>query len=330
MTDLAPHLSTFLQQHLPEVRRFSYHTVQSYTDCFRLLVPYVAERKKCRPCKLKIQHFSASLITDFLESLASQRGNSVNTRNIRLAAIKSFFRYLEYSDPSCLNIALQVLAIPQKQTDKPLIDWLDSSEMQAVLDAPDVTTVFGLRDRAMLHLCYATGLRVSELITLTLDSFSSPSFDSIRISGKGRRERELPLWNETQEALQAWFQVRPLPNYCFVFFNTKGQALSTDGFAYILKKHVKTAAKSCSSLNAKRITPHVLRHSSAMAVLHSTRDVRKVSLWLGHASIKSTEAYLRASPVEKLEILEATSPPSIKPGAYPGVQDELMKLLSGE
>ena len=329
MTDLAPHLSTFLRQYLTEVRHFSRHTVQSYTDCFRLLVLYVAERMSCRPCKLKIEHFSATLVTDFLESLQTQRNNSVSTRNIRLAAIKSFFHYLECREPICLEISLQIQAIPQKRTDKPLIDWLDSNEMQAILDAPDTAAVFGLRDRAMLHLCYAAGLRVSELTTLTLDCFPNPRMETVRISGKGRRERELPLWKQTQDVLQSWLQVRPVPNHCFVFFNTKGHALSTDGFTYILNKHVATATQTCRSLSAKRITPHVLRHSSAMAVLHSTGDIRKVSLWLGHSSIKSTEAYLRTSPAEKLEILKATAPPSIKPGNFVGVEDDLMKLLNG-
>ena len=191
MTDLAPHLSTFLQHYLPNVRQFSRHTVQSYTDCFRLLVLYVSKRKKIRPVKLKIEHFSATMVTEFLETLETERNNTASTRNIRLAAIKSFFRYLEYREPGCLELALQIRAIPQKRTDKPLIDWLDANEMQALLDAPNTATVFGLRDRAMLYLCYAAALRASELLSLRLDSFTSPQMDTVRIMGKGRREREL-------------------------------------------------------------------------------------------------------------------------------------------
>ena len=184
MTDLAPHLTAFLQQHLPNERRFSRHTVQSYTECFRLLVLYAAEQIKARPCALKIEHFTVALLVAFLEALEKGRNNSVSTRNNRLAAIKSFFRYLEYRVPSCLDHALQVRAIPQKRADKPLIDWLDRTEMQAILDAPDTATVAGLRDRAMLHLCYAAGLRVSELTGLTLDSLSGPGLETIRILGK--------------------------------------------------------------------------------------------------------------------------------------------------
>lgn len=330
MTDLAPHLSAFLQEYLPNVRRCSRHTLQSYTECFRLLVPYAAEQVKTRPCELKIEHFTGALLAAFLNSLEKDRNNSVSTRNVRLATIKSFFRYLEPRVPSCLNLALQVRALPQKTVDKPLIDWLDRTEMQAILDAPDPITVAGLRDRAMLHLCYAAGLRVSELTTLTMDSLSGPQLETIRVLGKGRRERELPLWKETRTVLQRWLDVRPSTSNEYLFLNARGRAMSTDGFAYVLQKHVATAGKAVASINAKRVTPHVLRHSAAMAILHATGDIRKVSLWLGHADIRTTEMYVRASPAEKLEILEANTPPSIRPGSFPGVRDSLMALLGGK
>ena len=331
MIDLAPHLIAFLNQYLPLERRFSRHTVQSYTVCFRLLVPYAASRTGVRPCRLKIEHLTVPLLVTFLESLETDRENTVGTRNIRLAAIKSFFRYLEYRVPNCLDLALQVSAIPQKQTDKPLIDWLDGNEMQAILDAPETGTVAGLRDRAMLHVCYAAGLRVSELTTLTLDSLSGPQLEYIRIMGKGRRERELPLWKETKTVLNEWLDVRPVVNNRYLFLNARGRALSTDGFAYILKQHVATAAKALPSLKDKQVTPHVIRHSTAMTVLHATRgDIRKVSLWLGHADIKTTEVYLRASSTEKLEILAANAPPSIRPGTFSGAKDELMRALGGK
>ncbi len=330
MTDLAPLLSAFLQQYLPDTRHFSRHTVQSYTDCFRLLVLHVSKRQKVRPCKLKIEHLSATAVMDFLVSLETERDNAISTRNIRLAAIRSFFRYLEYREPGCLEIAMQIRAIPQKRTKKPLIDWLDSHEMQAILDAPNTASVSGLRDRAMLHLCYAAALRVSELVSLRMDHFPTPQLETVRIAGKGRRERELPLWKQTRTALQDWLQVRPVPNHSHVFFNARGKTLSSEGFAYILKQHVATAAHSCHSLEDKRVTPHVLRHASAMAVLHSTRDIRKVALWLGHSDVKTTETYLRANLVEKQEILSATTPPSIKPGSFRRSGDKLMRILGAE
>ena len=329
MTDLAPHLTAFLQDYLPNERRFSRHTLQGYTDCFRLLVLYAAKKKKIRPCVLKIEHFTVALLLAFLESLEKERNNSVSTRNIRLAAIKSFFRYLEYRLPNCLDHALQVRAIPHKRTDKPLIDWLDRTEMQAILDAPDTATVAGLRDRAMLHLCYAAGLRVSELTGLTLDSLSGPRIETIRILGKGRRDRELPLWKETKTILNAWLDVRPPLDNRYLFLSARGRAMSTDGFAYILKQHVATAMQAVPSLQAKRVTPHVIRHSTAMTILHATGDIRKVSLWLGHANLKTTELYLHANPAEKLGILDANVPPSIRKGSFPGAKDSLMSILGG-
>lgn len=330
MTDLAPHLAAFLREYLPNERSFSRHTVQSYTECFRLLVLYAAKQTKVRPCVLKIEHLTVPLLVDFLDSLEKDRNNSVGTRNNRLAAIRSFFRYLEYRVPSCLDLALQVRAIPQKRADKPLIDWLDRTEMQAILDAPDTTTVAGLRDRAMLHLCYAAGLRVSELTALTLDSFSGPQLETVRILGKGRRERVLPLWKETKTVLNEWLDVRPAVNNRHLFLNARSRAMSADGFAYILNQHVGTARCLLPSLKTKRVTPHVIRHSTAMTILHATGDIRKVSIWLGHADLKTTEVYLRASPAEKLEVLAANTPPSIRPGNFPGVQDSLMALLRGK
>ena len=246
MTNLAPHLSAFLQVHLPSERRFSPHTLLSYTECFRLLVVFMSERLGIRPCNLTIEHFTVTLLTAFLEHLETDRKNGVGTRNVRLAAIKSFYRYLECRVPGCLDLALQVRAIPAKTADRPLVDWLGQTEIQAILDAPDPSTRPGLRDRAMLHLCYAAGLRVSELTTLTLDSLSGPGLETVRIMGKGRRERELPLWKETRTVLDHWLAVRPAVRSRHLFLNARGGAMSTDGFSYILKRHVATAARKRS------------------------------------------------------------------------------------
>ena len=178
-----------------------------------------AEQCQVRPCQLQVEHLTAPRVVSFLERLQRQRGNSAATGNIRLAAIRSFFRYLEYRVPQCLDLALQIRAIPQKRTEKPLIDWLERSEIQALLDAPDPATTDGRRDRAMLHLCYAAGLRVAELTALTLDSLSYPALDRVRIVGKGRRERELPLWNTTKTALHQWLDVRPPVSHRCLFVN---------------------------------------------------------------------------------------------------------------
>ena len=283
-----------------------------------------------RPCNLKIEHLTVALLLAFLETLERDRGNSVGTRNVRLAAIKSFFRYVEFRVPDCLELAMQVRAIPQKVADKPLIDWLEQTEMQAILGAPDPAKIDGLRDRAMLHLCHCAALRVSELTTLTLDSLSGPRLETIRIMGKGRRERELPLWRETRTVLNRWLDVRPAVANRYLFLNAQGRAMGTEGFAYLLRKHVATAAETVPSIKTKRVTPHVIRHSSAMAILHATKDIRKVSLWLGHANIRTTEMYVHASQAERLGILAAGTPPSVRPGTFPGVGDSLLEMLKGK
>ena len=205
------------------------------------------------------------------------------TRNVRLAAIKSFFRFLEYRQPAALEQIRRVLAIPFKKTDTRLVPYLLREELQAVLDAPDPATRDGIRDRAMLHLAVCAGLRVSELTGLKIDDIDLPSM-SIRVLGKGRRERTLPLWKPTAAALRAWLAIRGQVATPEVFVNARGEPLSRWGFAYLLKQHVATAARKQPGLDKKRISPHVLRHTCAMIVLQATQDIRKVSLWLGHAT----------------------------------------------
>ncbi len=197
-----------------------------------------------------------------------------------------------------------------------------------MLDTPDPRTRLGTRDRAMLHLTYAGGLRVSELVTLQLGDFPDRSLSTMHIMGKGRRERVLPLWKETQIALRAWLAIRPQAEVAEIFLNANGQPMTRDGFAFRLAEHVKTAATKQPSILGKRVTPHVLRHSCAMHTLAATGDIRKVALWLGHASIQSTETYLRADPEEKLQILAAHGAPAIKPGRFKPPSDALITMLT--
>ena len=328
MTALAPHLSAFLREHLPRERAVSPHTVKTYTNCFVLLVRFAADRLKRRPTDLAVEDFGTDLILAFLDHVEVGRGSCVRTRNGRLAAIRSFFRYIEYRVPACLDQALRVRSIPSKKTDKALIDYLDRAEIKALLDAPDPRTRLGTRDRAMLHLAYACGLRVSELVSLQLRDFPDRSLSTVHIMGKGRRERVLPLWKETQSALRAWLAIRPDVEVAEVFLNAKGVPMTRDGFAFRLFEHVKAAANTQPSLLRKRVTPHVLRHSCAMHTLAATGDIRKVALWLGHASIQSTETYLRADPEEKLQILAAHGAPAIKPGRFKPPSDALITMLT--
>ncbi|EDL49455.1 phage integrase [Erythrobacter sp. SD-21] len=243
MTALAPHLTAFLREHLPRERAVSPHTVKTYANCFVLLVRFASDRLKRRPTDLEIEDFGTDMIMAFLGHVEVERGSCVRTRNGRLAAIRSFFRYIEYRVPACLDQALRVRSIPSKKANKTLIDYLDRAEIKALLDAPDPRTRLGTRDRAMLHLTYAAGLRVSELVSLQLRDFPDRSLSTVHIMGKGRRERVLPLWKETQSALRAWLVIRPETEVAEVFLNANGQPITRDGFAFRLAKHVNAAAK---------------------------------------------------------------------------------------
>jgi site-specific recombinase XerD len=327
MTALAPSLAAFLREHLPCERNASPHTVASYAHAFSLLLRYAANRLGRRPTELNIEDLDPDLILGFLSHVEQDRGNTARSRNARFAAIRSFFRYLEYKVPACLEQALRVRSLPMKKTDKALIDYLTRDEMNALLAAPDPTTVAGLRDRAMLHLTYAAGLRVSELLALQMGDFSDRSLSTVRVLGKGRRERVLPLWKETQTVLRAWIAVRPSVQVQELFVNREGQPLSRDGFAHRLAVHVAAAERKRPTLAEKRVTPHVLRHSCAMHTLEATGDIRKVSLWLGHASVQSTEAYLRVDPAEKLAILASNAAPTVPKGRF-RTPDRLLAMLA--
>jgi site-specific recombinase XerD len=214
-----------------------------------------------------------------------------------------------------------------KKTDETLVAHLGLEEIQALLDAPDPRTSSGTRDRAVLHIAFAAGLRVSELIGLRLDHVDQRNWATIHVMGKGRRERILPLWKETAMALKAWISIRPPTAEPELFLNGVGRAMTRSGFAYILAKHAAAAAKAHPSIAEKRVTPHVLRHSCAMHTLQATRDIRQVSLWLGHASLQSTEIYLRADPTEKLEALGVMTSPILKPGRF-RAPDKVLSMLN--
>lgn len=328
MTPLAPDLSAFLQNHLPHERGASPNTIASYAHAFTLLLRFAAARFKRQPSDLMIEDLDVGLVRAFLEHVENGRDNTARSRNARLSAIKAFFRFVEHRQPACLEQAMMIRALPVKRTDTRLIDYLTREEIRALLAAPDIRTRGGLRDRAMLHLAYAAGLRASELLAMRMEDFPDRSLSSIRVLGKGRRERILPLWKETQAALRAWLAVRPGGQGPELFLSRDGKRMSRDGFAYRLQLHVVKASKTVPSIAGKSVTPHVLRHSCAMHTLQATGDVRKVALWLGHASIQTTEMYLRADPTEKLALLDAHHAPLIKPGRFREPSDKLMAALA--
>jgi len=326
MTMLATQLGAFLREHLPRERKASPHTCETYAYAFQLLVCFAANHLSTRPSQLAIEHLDVPLILAFLKYIEAERGCSARTRNARLAAIHSFFRFLEYRLPSCLEQARQVGAIPMKKTDQALVRHLGREEIRALLDAPDPRSASGLRDRAMLHLAFAAGLRVSELVGLRLDQLERGSTPCIHVMGKGRRERILPLWKETACAITAWLKIRAPGADPEIFLNASGHAMTRSGFEYILAKHVAVATKSQPSIAGKQVTPHVLRHSCAMHMLQATGDMRKVALWLGHASLDSTEIYTRADPTEKLEALATMTPLGLQRGKFQ-TPDKLMAML---
>lgn len=247
MTPIAPHIEAFLREHLSRHRGASQHTCDSYAYSFQLLFEFAARRLKVAPAALALEQLDARLIRDFLEHLEDTRRNAPETRNVRLAAIKSFFRFLEYREPAALDQIRRVLAIPFKKTDTRLVPYLVRDEVQALLDAPDPATREGIRDRAMLHLAICAGLRVSELTAPQIgDVTVSPM--SIQVRGKGRRERSMPLWKTTATALRAWLSVRGTPAVPEVFVTRRGQAISRWGFAYLLRQHAKGASQRCPQL----------------------------------------------------------------------------------
>ncbi len=328
MTAIAPHITAFFEQRLPIERRASENTRDSYAYAFQLLLTFASKRLKVPPSRLVLEQIDALLVVDFLNDLETTRGNGASSRNVRLAAIKSFMRFMEYRVPSALEQIRRILAIPAKKAESRLIRHLTAEEMQAILDAPDPTGWSGIRDRAMVHLCYAGGLRVSELIGLRLDDLKFQPHANVLVHGKGRKERCLPLWKTTTAALRAWLAVRgtaPVPE---LFVSGRGESLTRSGFEYILRKHVRTARQRSPSLAEKHVSPHVLRHTCALTVLQATKDLRKVSLWLGHAHMQTTEMYTRADPSVKLETLESVMPPKLRSGRFKPTDKLIVSLTS--
>jgi len=327
MNALVTHVSVFLRERLPLERGASERTCETYALALRLFFEFAAQQLKIRPSALTLEQLDAPLVLDFLSHLETQRHNSPATRNLRLAAIRAFMHFIEYREPAALAQVNRILAIPIKRTDSPLVDYLTATEMQALLDAPVPTTRDGIRDRAMLHLAYAAGLRVSELISLRLEHLTFEPRLCIQVLGKGRRQRTLPLWQETTQAVRSWLAIRPAAQAAEVFLNARGMRMTRSGFEYVLRNHVHTARQHCPSIASKRVSPHVLRHSCAMMILQATRDIRKVALWLGHASIQTTEMYLRADTATLLETMNATTPPALRKGHF-RPPDQLIALLN--
>jgi site-specific recombinase XerD len=327
MTPIASHVSEFLRIRLPLERNASLHTRMTYSHAFALLFEFASLRLHRSPSKIDLEQIDSNLVMAFLDHLESKRANGISTRNARLAAIKSLFRYIEHRVPSALDQVRRILAIPTKRSTSRLVGYLTRDEAQAILNAPDATPT-GLRDRAMLHVAVATGIRVSELVGLRIVDLVLQPQPVLDVYGKGRRQRRLPLWRETATALRRWLRARPRDTETDrLFLNDRGAPLTRSGFAYLLAKYVAAAASTCAGLGSKRVSPHVLRHTCAMITLQATKDVRKVALWLGHAHLSTTEIYLRADPTEQLDALAKVAPFGLRPGRFKNA-DTLMATLT--
>jgi integrase/recombinase XerD len=306
--DFSSLLQSFFTDRLMHQRQASPHTIASYRDTFRMLLAFVEQRLKKAPSTLRLEDLDVSFVGAFLAHLEKERGNTARSRNVRLAALHSFFRYVALHDPVHVALAQRVLAIPAKRYHRKQIQFLTRPEIEVLIGAPDQNTRAGRRDRTLLLVAVQTGLRLSELIGLRCEDVVLGVGAHVRCTGKGRKERCTPLRKETAAALRAWILDRNGQPGDPVFPNGRGRVLSSDGVEYILAKHVATARQRYPGLQKKRITPHVLRHTAAMELLQSGVDRSVIALWLGHESMETTQIYLHADLELKERALAKTSP----------------------
>jgi len=305
---LAPHVQAFFTHHLCQHKQASPQTIASYRDTFRLFLTFVKDTTGREPAALQVSDLDAPLVLHFLDYLEQQRGNTVRSRNMRLAALRTFVRFLALRAPESLALATRVLAIPIKLADKKLIAALTRPEVEALLAAPDRSGWIGRRDHALLLTLYNSGARVSEVTTLQRHQvcLGPPTF--LQLTGKGRKERTVPLWPHTSRTLQAWFAELGEKGGQIAFPNTRGRPLSRDGVAHLLQRATAKAVTGCPSLRTKKVTPHVVRHTTALHLLQAGVDIAVIALWLGHESIETTHVYLEIDLAHKEQALHKLAP----------------------
>lgn len=327
MSALAPVLQAFFTDRLQQQRGASQNTIAAYRDNFRLLLAFAKRELNKAPSELDLSDLDAPFITRFLSHLEKERGNGARTRNARLAAVHSFFLYVSFREPSHAALIKRVLAIPHKRAEKKLIAFLTRPELEALLASPDQSMESGRRDHAILLLAIQTGLRVSELIHLRLEDVKlDRSGAHVRCRGKGRKERVTPLTTQTTRSLRAYLRDRHAAPDSPVFLSRSGTQMSRDAVERLIEKHRTRAAKDCPTLSKKRVSPHVLRHTSAMLLLESGIDRSVIALWLGHESIETTEVYLHANLATKERAIAKTAPLGVRQKRYrPG--DRLLGFL---
>jgi len=322
----APLLESYFTRRLQQQRRASPNTIAAYRDTFRLLLGYVHDNHGTAPAELLLADLNADRIAAFLQHLEAVRGNNVRTRNARLAAIHSFFRYAALEEPTHAAMIQRVLAIPQKRAEKKVVQFLRRDEMDAMLTAPDRGTRLGRRDHALMLIAVQTGLRVSELIGLLWKDIVFGTGAHVRCLGKGRKERCTPLTHQGVDALRRWKQELSPNADDPVFPSARGGHLSRDAVERLLRKHARAAASACTSLESKRVPPHMLRHTNAVDLLQSGVDCSVIALWLGHESTRTTQVYLAADLATKERAIARTAPHGTAAGRYKP-PDKLMAFL---
>jgi integrase/recombinase XerD len=316
MSSLAPTLEAFFTDRLLRQRRVSPNTVASYRDTFRLLLTFAQNKTGKPPTRLQLEDLDAHLIAAFLDQLETERGNSTRTRNIRLAAVRSFFHYAALRHPEHASVIQRVLAIPTKRSDRRIVTFLTPEEVKTLLASPDRTTWAGRRDHALLLTAAQTGLRISETIGLTRGDVQLGPGAHLRAFGKGRKERVAPLTSQTAAVIRAWMQESKGQPADALFPSRDGGPLTRDAIERRLAKHVATAQHTCPTLQSKRVTMHVLRHTAAMMLLNAGIDTTTIALWLGHEQERTTRVYLHADLGLKQRVLDQATPPNGRPGRY--------------
>ena len=326
MTLLAPALQAFFTDRLITQRNSSPQTIAAYRDTFRLLLRFAREQTGKQPFELDLDDLDAPLIGAFLTHLEHDRGNSPRTRNARLGAIHSFYRFAALEHPEHAATIARVMAIPTKRHERNTVSYLDLDEIKALLAAPDRNTWLGRRDHTLLLVMIQTGVRVSELVGLRVRDVHLGTGAHIRVTGKGRKKRATTLTGETVAILSGWLNERGADPADPVFPTRQGQPLSRYTIGAVLARHADNAAASCPSLTAKRVTPHTLRHTNAMLLRAKGVDIATIALWLGHESTQTTHIYEHADPALKEQAIARTAPLGTKPGRY-RPSDTLLKFL---
>jgi site-specific recombinase XerD len=328
MSALAPTLQAFFTERLIGQRQASPNTVAAYRDTMRLLLCFAAQRAGKQPSQLQIEDLDAPLVGEFLDHLEHERGNGVRTRNARLAAIRSLFRFAALRHPEHAAAIERVLAIPPKRFERSLVTFLSEPELDALLAAPDLGTWTGRRDHALLMLAAQTGLRASELTGLDCGDAQLGKGAHVSCLGKGRKQRITPLTTATAAVVSSWLAERGGQAAEPLFPTSVGRALSRDGLERRIAKHAASAARACPSLREKKVTAHVLRHTAAMRLLGAGVDTSVIALWLGHEQVETTQIYLHADLAIKEKALARTKPLDAKPGRYRPT-DETLAFLEG-